>query len=391
MGRPRMIRHILCCVALTHGLSVGLEGQDSGAWRASFAAGEEARRMGDAALYAREMAAAADLLPFGDPNRPVVQYHAARAAALSRRGSESVEWLRALWEEDIAPLMVSFAEEDRAFDGVRDSAVFRELMRQVAALTLSARRLGGDVFLITGAGANIVARVASDGVVLVDTGYGPTLPALRRTISQLGGDEVDVVIVTHPHEDHMGSAATLGAQAHVYAHAATATAMSEPYVFMEGVSIPPKPPAALPDTRVESPMSIQFGSEQIRLQPTEAHSAGDISVYFTDARVAHLGDAFLASNPMMYPGTVDPDAFLDRLEGFLDEMHPESVVVGGHEGVTDLPAVRRQIAVTREAMRFVRAAIENGRSVEETAEAGRDRFPPAWTAFFYQLFTQLGV
>ena len=78
------------------------------------------------------------------------------------------------------------------------------------------------------------------------------------------------------------------------------------------------------------------------------------------------------------------------LEGFLDAMHPETVVVGGHEEITDLSAVRAQIGVTRDAMRFVRSSIGDGRTIEETARAGQDRFPPQWTAFFYQLFTQRG-
>ena len=134
---------------------------------------------------------------------------------------------------------------------------------------------------------------------------------------------MDVVIITHPHEDHMGSAAELGVEAQLYAHSGTAAAMAEPYVFMEGVSIPPKPASAQPDTRVDTEMSIDFGGDQIRLLPTVAHTAGDLSVYFTDARVAHLGDAFLFSNPMMYPGTVDPDAFLDRLEGFASHHGPD--------------------------------------------------------------------
>ena len=187
----------------------------------------------------------------------------------------------------------------------------------------------------------------------------------------------------------MGSAADLGGEADLYAHIGTADAMMEPYFFMEGLSIPPKPASAIPDMPIDEAVSIEFGGETIRILPTVAHSSGDISVYFTESRVAHLGDTFLPSNPMMYPGTVDPDAFLERLEKFLDGMHPETVVVPGHEGVTGLKAVREQIRVTREAIAFVSDAISSGMSIEETARAGQDRFPFQWTTFFYQVLMQL--
>ncbi len=131
-----------------------------------------------------------------------------------------------------------------------------------------------------------------------------------------------------------------------------------------------------------------MGGEDIRIIPTVAHTPGDISVYFTESRVAHFGDTYLGGNPMMYPGTEDPDAFLDRLEEFIDSMHPETVVVGGHEELTDLDAVRAQIEVSREAMAFVRASMANELSIEETAEQGADRFPPQWVGFFYRLFNQ---
>jgi glyoxylase-like metal-dependent hydrolase (beta-lactamase superfamily II) len=381
---------ILWCAALVSGMASEVRAQDADAWRAPFAAGEEARRSGDAAAYAREMATAAEAIPPGHLNRPFVQYHAARAAALDGREADAVRWLRMAWDEGIESLMISFAAYDPAFETLTGRPAFRSVMDLAAQMALSTRPLGRDVHLITGAGSNVVVKVTPEAVLMVDTGYGSALPALQRTIAELGGGGVDAVIVTHPHEDHMGSAAQLGIDAQLYAHSGTAAAMAEPYVFMEGVSIPPKPASARPDTRVDAEMTIDFGGEQIRMLPTVAHTAGDISVYFTDARVAHLGDAFLVSNPMMYPGTVDPDAFLDRLEGFLDAMHPETVVVGGHEEVTDLSAVRAQIGVTRDAMRFVRSSIGGGLTIEETARAGQDRFPPQWTAFFYQLFTQSG-
>ena len=367
-----------------------VSGQDPGDWRAHFAAGEEARRTGDLSTYAGEMAEAATSMPAGHLNRPFVQYHAARAAALAGRGPEAVRWLRTAWEEDIEALMISFAPFDPAFSELTASESFQEVMGLPADMELTVTAVGAGVHLIQGAGANVVAQVGPDGVFLVDTGYGPALPALRGALESLGGERVDVLLVTHPHEDHMGSTAELGSEARVLAHPGTAAAMSEPYLFMEGVSLPPKPSSAHPDQTIANDTTFTFNGESVRVVQTAAHTAGDLSVYFSDARVALLGDTYLAGNPMMYPGTDDPEGFLDGLEAFLATMHPETVVIGGHEEPADLAAVRHQIAESRACMELTRAAIAEGLSLEAAAERAVDRFPPQWVAFFYGVLSQRG-
>ncbi len=92
----------------------------------------------------------------------------------------------------------------------------------------------------------------------------------------------------------------------------------------------------------------------------------------------------------MFPGQVDPDVFLDRLDHFLDAMHPETVIVGGHEDPVAIAVVREQIAQSRACMAFVRESIAEGLSAESTAEGGADRFPPQWIGFFYRIFTRSG-
>lgn len=371
-------------------LSAPVTAQTTEEWRERFAAGEEARRAGDVRAYAREMAAAAEAMPEGLLNRPLVQYHAARAAALAGRPDEAIAWLATAWEEDIEALMTSFAAHDPAFGTLEESGAFREIMSRAASMELSIRTLADGLHLIQGAGANILALVGDDDVLLVDSGYAPALPALRSAIAAIGGGPVTRLIVTHAHEDHMGATAGLGPEAVVLAHPETTSAMREPFVFMEGVTLPPKPAEALPDVEVARDTTFVFGGRRVRIVPTVAHTAGDLSVHLPDARVAHLGDTWLAANPMTYPGTDDPDGFLDRLDALMASMHPETAVIGGHDEPTTPADVRRQIETTRAAMARVREAIDEGLSLEETRERATDRFPPQWLAFFYRLFTERG-
>lgn len=377
----------LSILALTLLPSV-LRAQGPDAWRTHFAAGEEARQAGDVETYADAMAAAAEAMPAGLLNRPFVQYHAARGAAMAGREAAAIAFLSQAWEEDIEALMISFAPFDPAFDGVAESEGFTEVMGRAATMELEVSALAADVYLIVGAGSNVVAVVDGGDALLVDTGYGPALPALERALETVGVRRVRRLVVTHPHEDHMGATPDLGGDAIVMAHPGTATAMAEPYVFMEGVEMPPKPASARPEVDIVSDTTFTFGAHRVRLVPTVAHTGGDLTVYLPEARVAHFGDTYLAGNPMMFPGSEDPDAFLDRMDALLDDMHPQAVVIGGHDAPTDVESVREQVNVSRAAMAFTRQALADGLTLEEAAEQAADRFPPQWVGFFYRLFSQ---
>lgn len=384
-------RHLVVTVAISLAAfaTVGpLHAQDHEEWRLRFAAGEEARKASDYDRYADEMAASARALPDAEQNRPLVQYHAARSAALAGRAGDAVSWLTKVWDEGVDALMVSFALGDSAFDTLRGDAGFEALLSRAANTQLEVRPLGGQVYLISGVGSNLIAQVSDDGVFLVDTGYRLVLPAVRSALAGLGGQVITHLLVTHPHEDHMGGAEEIGRDAVVIAHPATALAMQAPYALMDGVTLPPKAASALPKVSVDSDTTIVVGGEPVRIVPTVAHTPGDLSIYFTESDVAHLGDAYLATNPMMFPGQVDPEGFLDSLEAFLDEMGPSTVIVGGHEGVGDVAAVRAQIDVSRACMSFVRESLGDGLSLEQTARAGMERFPLQWIAFFYGVLSR---
>jgi hypothetical protein len=77
-----------------------------------------------------------------------------------------------------------------------------------------------------------------------------------------------------------------------------------------------------------------------------------------------MGDAWLAGNPLVFPGSKDPEHFLDRVDGFLATLPPGVVVVGGHDEPTDVPTVRARIARTRDCIDLVRGAVADGATLE---------------------------
>lgn len=356
--------------------------QDSGDWRTRFAAGEEARKAGDVAGYLREMSAAVQAMPADLGNRPFAQYHAARAAALAGDADEAARWLDMAWEEEIESLMITFADHDPAFDEVRDDPAVREVLGRPASMDLDVRQLASGVYLLDGAGSKVVASVGADGVLLVDTGYGAAMPALRRALRGLGHERVDVLVLTHPHEDHWGGVAALGDEATVLAHPAAAVAMDEPYVFMEGVEVPPKLAVAHPDA-VSRDTTFRFNGQTVHIVPFEAHTGADVAVWLAGSRVLHMGDAYLGGNPLMFPGGEDPKGFLKRMDAFLAELPAGTVVVGGHDEPTDVKAVRDQIADTWACIDLVERALSEGATLDETVARAEGRFTAPWVRYFY--------
>src|SRR5580704_3259699 len=55
-----------------------------------------------------------------------------------------------------------------------------------ANVTIEVRPLAGNVYFLHGSGGNTVALLGADGVLLVDTEFGPVAPKLKAALAGLG-------------------------------------------------------------------------------------------------------------------------------------------------------------------------------------------------------------
>jgi len=251
----------------------------------------------------------------------------------------------------------------------------------------------GHIYLIAGAGGNIIASIGPDGILLVDSGLqqnaGKVLAALNqlnREIANRGGlpvtsavppKPIRYIINTHLHPDHTGGneeiskagkTITGGNVTGEFGDAAEgATIVAQQRVLDRMSEIKPQPPfAALPsDTYTdEKKLSHFFNGEAVILthQPA-AHTDGDTTVYFRGSDVIATGDIFTTTS---YPfidlangGSIQGE--LDALNRIMDLAVPEfrteggTLIVPGHGRICDIA----DVAYYRDMVTIVRDRVLN--------------------------------
>jgi glyoxylase-like metal-dependent hydrolase (beta-lactamase superfamily II) len=155
---------------------------------------------------------------------------------------------------------------------------------------LSTQKLGDKILLITGAPGNVVAGLAGDDTVLVDSGAAALAGSLRASLPQ---GRVRTLFNTHYHADQTGGNALFAKHgATIHAHVITRQWLAtDYYVPAEDRWVRALPAAAVPSATFRLRGELLAGTERIEYgYLLEAHTRGDIYVYFRDSNVLAVGD-----------------------------------------------------------------------------------------------------
>jgi glyoxylase-like metal-dependent hydrolase (beta-lactamase superfamily II) len=159
---------------------------------------------------------------------------------------------------------------------------------------LTATQLAERLWLIGGAGGNVTVLQTAAGVLLVDGGSMAQSKRLLAEVRRLAGtDKVHTLFNTHWHHDQTGSNETLGkAGTRIIAHENTRLWLTTDVESKwEGRIYQPLPKIAQPNQTFYTDGSLQFGGEQIDYgYLPQAHTDGDIYVYFRNANVLVASD-----------------------------------------------------------------------------------------------------
>jgi len=168
------------------------------------------------------------------------------------------------------------------------------LPRRVSAQQTAITSLNDRLSLVTSGRTNVLALSTSEGLVLVDSGAPELAQALMDSLSQLApGGRVKTAFNTHYHPENTGANELLRqGGATIVAHENTRLWMATPvWVPAEDHYRPPRPAAAHPDKTFHTAGSMPVGKEHIEYgYLIEAHTNGDIYIFFRDSNVLAVGD-----------------------------------------------------------------------------------------------------
>jgi cyclase len=181
----------------------------------------------------------------------------------------------------------------RATAGLATALTIPRLVPAAAPASLSVSSLGDGLVLISGAGGNVVALSAPEGLLVVDGGLEEHSRELMKLLAQLpAGHHIHTVFNTHWHWDHTGSNELFRkAGATVIGHENTRLWLGTPvWEAWEQRRYPPRPKAQ-PTQSFYKTGQLTFGGQPIEYgYLPQAHTDGDIYVYFRHQNVLLAGD-----------------------------------------------------------------------------------------------------
>ncbi len=266
-----------------------------------------------------------------------------------------------------------------------------------ATAKITVQPLRRNVSVVLGPGGNIAVLTGPDGKLIVDAGIVTAGPNLSAALARISSDPIKQLINTHWHFDHTGGNEWLHeAGASILAHENTRKHLSvETRVEGWKYTFPAAPTSAIPATVFKDDYTLHANGTTLVLKHyAPAHTDSDISVYFAEADILHVGDTFWNRD---YPfidystgGSVDGQ--IRAAETNLAMVTDETIVISGHGAIgakADLVLFRDVLVEIRDKVAVLK---KQGRSLPEVVAAKPSaRYDAEWGNLFMNPSAFLGL
>ena len=262
------------------------------------------------------------------------------------------------------------------------------IIREAAAKAdIATTKLRGGVNVLVGSGGNVAVVTGTDGKLLVDAGITATRPRLEKALADIGPEPITHLIDTHWHFDHTdgnewlnSEGAAIMAHPNTLKHLEAATRVDD-----WNFDFPPSPKGALPTRLMKGDEeTLKLDGKTIKLRYYgPAHTDSDISVFFEEDNVIHVGDTLWTG---LYPfidsstgGSIDGQ--IAAAEANIKMIDKETVVIPGHGDIANREDIKVWLDMLVGAREEVAKMKKAGRSVEQTIAANPTK---QWDAKFGQ-------
>ena len=263
--------------------------------------------------------------------------------------------------------------------GIASSALAQQNQIDFAKVEMHVLPVQGSVHMLVGAGGNVTVQVGRQGVLLVDTEFGPLVPRLMAEVRKLSSGPLRYIINTHVHGDHVGGNEELVKTTpvdntqplNIVAHENVLNRLTTPVTGR----VTPPPQVGLPTTEYFLPEKDLFfnGEAVVLYHAPNAHTDGDSIVFFRRSDVISTGDLF---TPERYPG-IDlarggsVNGIIGALNRIIEIAIPEdkqeggTYIIPGHGRLceeADVVEYRDMVTIVRDR---VQDGIKKGRTLEQ--------------------------
>jgi glyoxylase-like metal-dependent hydrolase (beta-lactamase superfamily II) len=245
-----------------------------------------------------------------------------------------------------------------------------------AQVSLSVVPVRDGFVMLTGAGGNILVRTANTGQMLVDSGSVQFIDAVQLSLRGLpGAGRVTTLFNTHWHREQVGgnlafgrSGATIVAHEKTRAHLATDYYLEDEDRYEKALPKEARPTVTFftGDRTLASDKRIEYG------HLLEAHTDGDIYVFFRDANVLAAGDAISPSKDpeLDWFGGGWLGGRVDAQEKLLKLTDAQTRIVPSYGPVVGRAELQAEFDMTRQLFDRMLELLKQGMSAQDMIDAG---------------------
>ena len=225
-----------------------------------------------------------------------------------------------------------------------------------------------NIYMLQGRGGNIGLCFGEDGVFMVDDQFADATPLILGEIREISDKPIQFLVNTHHHGDHTGGNINLTREGTViFSHENVRTRLEEMIRNETGRKVDP---TLLPVVTFTESLTFYYNGEEIEIfHVSNAHTDGDVMVYFKNSNVLHTGDVFFKGR---YPyvdinSGGDLFGYIQAMERVMVSIDKDTRIIPGHGDLAsynDFRATLNMIAIISKRVAIQYSA---GKSEDEVA------------------------